>query len=44
MAADLVKYPDNTYILFIVYDPDRAINDDATFREALERNARARFT
>jgi hypothetical protein len=36
MAADLVKYPDNTHILFIVYDPDRQITDDAAFRDALE--------
>jgi 7-cyano-7-deazaguanine synthase in queuosine biosynthesis len=36
MAADLVKYPNNTHILFIVYDPNRAINDDSAFREALE--------
>ena len=28
MAADLTKYPADKHILFIVYDPDRAITDD----------------
>jgi hypothetical protein len=36
MAADLMKYPANTHVLFIVYDPERAISNDAVFREALE--------
>lgn len=36
MAADLTKYPVNTHILFIVYDPERAISNDAVFRHALE--------
>jgi hypothetical protein len=36
MAADLMKYPANVHILFVVYDPDRAISDDEVFRRALE--------
>lgn len=36
MAADLTKYPAGTYILFMVYDPDRGISDDMVFRRALE--------
>src|SRR5205085_11912911 len=36
IAADLMKYPANTHILFIVYDPERAISNDAVFRDALE--------
>lgn len=36
MAADLIKYPSGTHILFIVYDPERAITDDSAFRNALE--------
>ena len=34
MAADLTKYPPEIHILFVVYDPDRAILDDEEFKEA----------
>jgi hypothetical protein len=37
MAADLVKYPPDVRILFIVYDPHRAISDDSAFGSALEQ-------
>jgi len=36
MAADLIKYPARTHILFVVYDPERAVSDDEKFRRALE--------
>lgn len=31
IAADMTKYPERAYILFIVYDPDRRIADDRKF-------------
>ncbi len=40
MAADLIKYPPAAHILFIVYDPERAVSDDQTFRNALEEKGR----
>ena len=36
IAADLVKYPADKFILFAVYDPDRAISDDRTFKQEIE--------
>jgi 7-cyano-7-deazaguanine synthase in queuosine biosynthesis len=36
MAADLIKYPSGTHILFVVYDPNRSISDDETFCRAFE--------
>lgn len=36
IAADVTKYPSNTHILFVVYDPDRAIVEDSTFKAAFE--------
>jgi len=40
MAADLIKYPSTAHILFVVYDPGRAISDDQTFRNAFEGKGR----
>jgi 7-cyano-7-deazaguanine synthase in queuosine biosynthesis len=36
MAADLIKYPSDTHILFIVYDPGRTVADDKAFCQAFE--------
>jgi 7-cyano-7-deazaguanine synthase in queuosine biosynthesis len=36
IAADITKYPKDKFILFVVYDPDRAIADDKTFKQELE--------
>ncbi len=36
IAADITKYPSQKFILFVVYDPERAIIDDATFRKDIE--------
>lgn len=38
MAADLTKYPQEAHILFVVYDPDRAIAD----RDRLKRDFEGR--
>ena len=40
MAADLIKYPPTAHILFVVYDPERAVSDDQTFRDAFEEKGR----
>ncbi len=40
IAADITKYPDKDHILFIVYDPDRAIPDDREFTRDFEATGR----
>ncbi len=40
IAEDLTKYPESFYILFIVYDPLRAISDDQKFRSDIEGKGR----
>lgn len=40
IAADLTKYSANVHILFVVYDPERAIPDDQTFCDAFEQKGR----
>jgi len=36
IAADLIKYPENKHILFIVFDPDRSIVNDDKFAKDIE--------
>jgi 7-cyano-7-deazaguanine synthase in queuosine biosynthesis len=36
IAADITKYQANKFILFVVYDPERGIADDAAFRQDIE--------
>ena len=40
MAADLTKYSQDAHILFVVYDPDRAIKEDAGFVQDFEDRGR----
>lgn len=40
IAADLVKYPQEAHILFVVYDPSRAIPDRDTFKKDLQSQGR----
>jgi hypothetical protein len=40
MAADLTKYTVSVHILFLVYDPDHRIADDARFRNDFEVRGR----
>ena len=40
IAADLIKYPEESHILFVVYDPTRAISDDSQFRNEFECRGR----
>jgi 7-cyano-7-deazaguanine synthase in queuosine biosynthesis len=36
IAADITKYPEEAYILFVVYDPERAIVDDEKFKTDIQ--------
>lgn len=36
IAADITKYPEGVFILFLVYDPERAIVDDEKFRKDIQ--------
>ena len=40
MAADLTKYSQDAHILFVVYDPERAIKEDARFVQDFEGRGR----
>ncbi|MGD0538605.1 MAG: 7-cyano-7-deazaguanine synthase [Verrucomicrobiota bacterium] len=37
IAADLMKYPSEVHVLFLVYDPHRTIPNDEKFRSEFER-------
>ena len=37
IAADLTKYPPEVHVLFLIYDPKRAIPDDEKFRTEFEK-------
>lgn len=36
IAADITKYPGKAFILFVVYDPGRAITDDERFKRDIQ--------
>ena len=40
MAADLTKYPGGVHILFLVFDPEHAIQDDQRFKSDFESRGR----
>ena len=40
MSADLIKYPEEGHILFVVYDPDRAVTDRSRFKNDFESKGR----
>lgn len=42
IAADLTKYPNRAFILFVVFDPDRGIVNDSRFRLDIEACGRNR--
>lgn len=37
IAADLVKYPRSSFIVFALYDPDRSIRDDVVFARDIQK-------
>lgn len=43
IAADIIKYPNTSFILFIVYDPFRKIKNDAEFKKQFESKANCRI-
>lgn len=43
IAADLSKYPKNTFKLFVVYDPERNIHNDEIFKNQFENNHNCRI-
>ena len=43
VAADLTKYPENSFKLFIVYDPNRSIAEDDKFKEDFERKGNCKI-
>lgn len=36
IAADMIKYPTDSHILFVIYDPQRKIHVDSTFKNDFE--------
>ena len=42
IASDITKYPETSFILFVVYDPTHAIKNDETFRSDIESKGRNR--
>lgn len=42
IAADLTKYPQDVFIVFLVYDPDRRIRIDRVFRDDIQARGRNR--
>jgi 7-cyano-7-deazaguanine synthase in queuosine biosynthesis len=42
IAADLTKYPQEAFILFVVYDPDHKIPSDSVFKEDIQGKGRNR--
>lgn len=40
MAADLTKYPPTAHILFLVYDPDRAVSLERRFKDDFQSRGR----
>lgn len=42
IAADITKYPEDKFKLFLVYDPERAIKDDLEFSQVFESRAYCR--
>lgn len=43
IAADLIKYPDDALVLFIIYDPERQITDDDRFIKDFESKRKCIF-
>jgi hypothetical protein len=39
ISADIVKYPEDCYVIFVVFDPSRLIHDDDKFQNDLEKRA-----
>jgi hypothetical protein len=42
IAADITKYPEEKYKLFVIYDPERKISNDETFKRDFEKKPKCR--
>lgn len=43
LAADLVKYPSSAHVVFVLYDPERLIRDDAIFIRDVQADRNCRL-
>ncbi len=43
IAADLIKYPEDKFKLFIVYDPERKISNDGVFKNSFEKKPKCKI-
>ena len=43
IAADITKYPEDKYKLFIVYDPERKITNDENFKRDFEKKPKCKI-
>lgn len=43
IAEDITKYPDNTFLLFVIYDPERKVKDDKSFSKEFENKRECDF-
>lgn len=43
LAEDFTKYPDNAFILVVIYDPERKIKDDKAFSKDFEMKRECEF-
>ncbi len=43
IASDLIKYPEDKYKLFIIYDPERKISNDENFKNGFEKKSKCKI-
>jgi 7-cyano-7-deazaguanine synthase in queuosine biosynthesis len=43
IAADIIKYPEEKFKLFLIYDPERKISNDETFKKDFERKPKCKI-
>lgn len=43
IAADLIKYPEEKFKLFVIYDPERKISNDETFKKSFEAKPKCKI-
>lgn len=43
IAADLIKYPEEKFKLFVIYDPERKISNDEVFKKSFEAKPKCKI-
>ena len=43
IAADMIKYPEEKFKLFVIYDPERKISNDETFKKSFEAKPKCKI-